>query len=71
MSSATAKKIHSQWTPVKGHQGFFKKMATPPNLADPDIRRTLEELNEQFKAIEEASNQMASEKFHLYGFARK
>lgn len=71
MSSATTKKTQNPWTPVKGSLGFFKKTATPPDLADPYIRQMLDDLNKEFKAIEESSDRTATKKFHLYGFARK
>jgi hypothetical protein len=66
---STTKKL--EWSPIEGQAGFFSKAAQAPNMTNPVIRRAVEELNREFKAIDEDVDLRSRDKFSLYESSRK
>ncbi len=63
MTGRSSKLSNGEWTPVQGKQGVFAKAATRPEVTNPDIQRALDALNEQFRAIDEAADLRAQQRF--------
>jgi hypothetical protein len=61
-----SKKGSNQWTPVEGCPGVFRKEMKPPVVTDPAIKKALDELNVQFKAIDAEADERAAKRRDVF-----